>query len=133
VVQGVVTRQHPEDQRQRQAGPYRIGDDHRQGTENGCRAGCREHDGTRPGWPPASIRRLASAMPSFFLSRMNSSSTMEFRTTMPARAITRLMDVALKYTPVSAKPGMMPIIESGMAAMMTTGIVKDRNLPTSRR
>jgi len=58
---------------------------------------------------------------------------MEFLTTMPARAITPIMDVALKYTPVRAKPGMIPIIESGIAAMMTTGMVKDRNLPTSRR
>ena len=75
---------------------------------------------------------------------MKSMRMIELRTTMPASAIMPIMPVAVKKTGVaysptgevnsrlsSQKPGMMPMMVSGMAIMMTTGIVSDCVCATS--
>ncbi len=76
---------------------------------------------------------------------MKSMRMIELRTTMPARAIMPIIAVAVKkigvsYPPTgrsaitlsSQKPGMMPIIVRGMAAMMISGITSDPVSTSSR-
>ena len=50
---------------------------------------------------------------------------------MPASAIIPIMLVAVKKAPLSACPGRMPISVSGIGAMITRGIVKLWNQPTT--
>ena len=63
---------------------------------------------------------------------MKSTRMMELRTTMPAPAMKPIMEVAVKKAPMAQWAGRMPIREKGMAAMMTSGVEKDWNQPTTR-
>ncbi len=80
---------------------------------------------------PASISASRSVRPRSCASWMKSTSRMEFRTMMPARAIIPIMDVAVKKAPLTACPGRIPTSVRGMGAMMTSGTVKDWNQPTT--
>lgn len=80
---------------------------------------------------PASTTASSSGIPSANFKSMKSTRMIEFLTTMPAPAIKPIMDVAVKKAPIIACPGIMPIRESGMGAIMTSGIVKDLNHATT--
>ena len=62
---------------------------------------------------------------------MKSTRMIEFRTTMPAPAMKPIIDVAVKNAPMAACAGRMPTSESGIAAMMTSGVSNDSNHPTT--
>ncbi|MNT70200.1 hypothetical protein D3C72_2085590 [compost metagenome] len=53
---------------------------------------------------------------------MKSTSRMELRTMMPARAIIPIMLVAVYCAPSKAWPGITPMMVSGMGAMMMSGV-----------
>ncbi len=60
-----------------------------------------------------------------------STSRMELRTMMPARAMNPIMDVAVKSAPMIQCPGTMPSRVKGMGAMITPGVTKLPNSPTT--
>ena len=51
---------------------------------------------------------------------------------IPAPAMNPIMDVAVKNAPIAACAGKMPTSVSGIGAMMTSGVLKDLNQPTTR-
>ena len=57
---------------------------------------------------------------------------MELRTTMPAPAMKPIMEVAVKKAPMAQWAGRMPTSEKGIAAMMTSGVLKLWNQATTR-
>mgnify|MGYP001362128851 CR=1 FL=1 len=59
--------------------------------------------------------------PASYCWRMKSTSRIELRTMMPARAIMPIIDVAVYWLPSSACPGMTPTMVSGIGAMMING------------
>ncbi len=63
---------------------------------------------------------------------MKSTRMMEFRTTIPAPAMKPIMLVAVKNAPMAQCAVRIPTSEKGMAAMITSGVVKERNQPTTR-
>ncbi len=50
---------------------------------------------------------------------------------IPASAIIPIIEVAVKNAPEMAWPGRMPIIVSGIGAMITSGTRSDWNQPTT--
>ena len=56
----------------------------------------------------------------------------EFRTTMPAPAMKPITLVAVKNAPRSACAGKIPTSENGIAARITSGVLKFWNQPTTR-
>ena len=62
---------------------------------------------------------------------------MAFFTTIPASAMTPIMDVALKNVPLVnhkiAKPINTPMSAKGMVAIMSSGAIKDLNCNTSTK
>jgi hypothetical protein len=63
---------------------------------------------------------------------MKSTRRIEFLTTIPARAMNPIMEVAVKKAPKRKWPGRMPTRVSGMGAMMTSGVIKLLNQATTR-
>jgi len=57
---------------------------------------------------------------------------MELRTTIPAPAMKPIMEVAVKNAPNKPWAGRIPTKEKGIAAMITSGVLKDWNQPTTR-
>ena len=80
---------------------------------------------------PASTTASSSAMPCERRSSMKSTRMIELRTMMPAPAIKPIIEVAVKKAPISACAGRMPTRVSGMGAMITSGVMKERNQPTT--
>ncbi len=62
---------------------------------------------------------------------MKSTRMMELRTMIPAPAMNPIIEVAVKNAPIIACAGRMPTSVSGIGAMMTSGVTKDRNQPTT--
>src|SRR5579859_6014297 len=81
---------------------------------------------------PASMTALSMDNPSRNRSSMKSTRMIEFLTTMPAPAMKPIMDVAVKNAPMRPCAGRMPTSENGIAAMITSGVTKDWNQPTTR-
>ena len=67
------------------------------------------------------ITASAKSMPPATCSLMKSTSRIELRTMMPARAIMPIIEVAVYCAPNSAWPGMTPMMVSGIGAMMMSG------------
>ena len=74
-----------------------------------------------------------SGCPNATSALMKSTSRIEFRTIMPASAIIPIIEVAVKFAPSSAWPGITPMIVKGMGAMMISGTAYERNCATTRR
>jgi len=74
-----------------------------------------------------------SGMPSATLRLTKSTSRIELRTMMPARAIMPIMLVAVYSAPSRACPGMTPTTVSGIGAMITSGIKYERKCATTSR
>ena len=62
---------------------------------------------------------------------MKSTRMMEFRTMIPAPAMNPIIEVAVKNAPIRACAGRMPTSVSGIGAMITSGVMNDRNHPTT--
>ena len=75
---------------------------------------------------PASITASSSERPSARRTMMKSMRRSELRTTMPASAITPIIDVAVKGCCAAQCPGKTPIRVSGIAPITTTGMKKER-------
>ena len=69
----------------------------------------------------ARITASASGCPAAISWLMKSTSKIELRTIMPARAIMPIMEVAVKLAPSRACPGMTPMMVRGIGAMMISG------------
>ncbi len=93
---------------------------------------------------PASRQASRTLIPRARFSWMKSTRRIEFRTTMPASAITPIMPVAVKKIGFSnaptrspstrfrsQKPGKTPIIVSGIASMISPEIANERVCATS--
>jgi hypothetical protein len=71
-----------------------------------------------------------NGIPSFKRISIKSINNTEFRTITPAKAIIPINEVAVKKAPNSQWPSTMPIKESGMATIITNGVLKFWNQPT---
>ena len=71
--------------------------------------------------------------PSAVFRLMKSTSRIELRTMIPASAIMPIIDVAVKFAPSRACPGITPMTVSGIGAMITSGARYERNCATTSR
>ena len=69
-------------------------------------------------------------IPSFNRISIKSISKTEFLTITPAKAIIPMNEVAVKKAPRSQCPKTIPMSESGMATIITIGVLKFWNQPT---
>ncbi len=79
---------------------------------------------------PALTTAFSSGSPDRSSRLMKSTSRIELRTMMPARAIKPIIEVAVKKTPKTPCAGRMPTRVSGIGTMMMIGVIKDLNHPT---
>ena len=81
----------------------------------------------------ALVTAAASGSPASSSRLTKSTSRIELRTMIPARAMKPIIEVAVKKTPPKAWAGMIPISVSGIGAMMIFGVTNERNQPTTSR
>ena len=79
---------------------------------------------------PASIIACFIGIPSFNRISIKSISKTEFRTITPAKAIIPMNEVAVKNAPKTQCPNTIPTKESGIATIITNGVLKFWNQPT---
>jgi hypothetical protein len=81
---------------------------------------------------PASMTASCKLSPSPSRASMKSINSTLFLTMIPARAMTPIMEVAVKKAPMAQWAGNMPMREKGMATMITMGVENDWNQPTTK-